>query len=116
MTLSIFSPNPGPSPGTERKSKPKLLSADFGEGYTQTVPDGTNVIKRQMTLRWEGVTLAQKQAIIGFFETQAGYQPFYYTVFGDSVATRWLCEEWEDSLDGMWKITATFKQYYGVLT
>ena len=116
MALNVFNPDPGPSPGTARKAKPKLLAADFGEGYTQTAADGVNFIKRQMTLRWDGITLAQKYAIIAFFENQAGYQPFYYWMYGDTAPFRWTCEEWEENLDGAWKITATFKQYYGVLT
>lgn len=116
MTLNTFAPIPGPSPGTSRKTKPKVLQAEFGDGYTQSVPDGINFLKRSITLRWDGLTYAQKEAIISFFEQHGGYQPFYYTMTGDASATRWLCTDWEDSIEGAWKINANLKQYYGVLT
>lgn len=117
-TLVTFTPVPLPSPGTSRKSKPKLLKADFGDGYTQTAPDGTNWIKDTATLTWDALTLTQANTIDAFFYTQGGWNPFYYTLSDDSTPSRWTCEDWELTRGegGIRKITASLIKYYGVLT
>lgn len=116
MALDTFAPNPGPSPGTLVNTKPKLLESNFGDGYTQAAADGTNWLKRTVQLRWDGLTPSQKATIEGFFIAKGGFTPFYYTIAYESSPTRWVCKTWKCTLDGVWQITASFTEYFGVLT
>lgn len=118
MTLNTFSPVPAPSPGTNKKVKPKLLKADFGEGYTQYAADGMNSLKQTVTLTWDLLLPSQSDAIMNFFAGQGGWQPFYYTISDDVAGPlRWLCEDWteERGQGGIRKVTASLTQYFGVL-
>jgi phage-related protein len=118
MALNTFTPPVAPSPGTNRKTKPKLLKADFGDGYAQTAADGVNWLKSTVTLTWDILLPTDATTIITFFRNQGGYTPFYYTLSDDSTANRWTCEEWseERGQGGLRKVTATLTQYFGVLT
>lgn len=119
MSLNTFSPAVAPSPGTDSKLKPKLLVADFGDGYTQASPDGVNWLKRTVTLTWDTLLPSQADAIDAFFRAQGGYIPFYYTVSDDPLgAQRWTCVDWSQQRQsgGLRKFTAALTQYFGVLS
>lgn len=112
MALLTFNPPVGPSPGTRKGRDIKILEADFGDGYSQPTPDGYNHIRRTLSLTWEGVTKAQYQQIIAFFEQHEGVKPFYYRFAGDTSALKWICTSWEETAQGIYKITAEFKQSF----
>lgn len=54
--LVSFLPPRNPDPGMGRKPESKILSAGFGDGYTQETADGINHIRDVMTLTWSGLT------------------------------------------------------------
>jgi len=118
MALNTFNPDPPPSPGTDLKRKPKLLKADFGDGYTQAAADGINWIKGTLTLTWDNLTLSQAVAIDNFFIAQGGYIPFYYTPSDDTAPMKWTCEDWsvKRGQGGIRTITATLTQNFSTLT
>jgi phage-related protein len=118
MTLNTFNPDPPPSPGTDIKRKPKLLKADFGDGYSQATRDGVNWIKNSLTLTWETLTLDQAVVIDTFFSDQGGDVPFYYTVSDDLAPTKWTCEDWsvKRGQGGLRTINATLTQNFSTLT
>lgn len=117
MTLATFTPPRAPSPGTSYKAKPKILKADFGDGYSQSAADGTNWIKSTVSLTWEALTPTEEQSIVTFLRTQGGYIPFWYQLSDAPASQRWLCEEWqvERGQGGLRKVSATFTEFFGVL-
>ena len=72
MTWGTFTPPYAPIPGTEDKPEYKILQADFGDGYTQSTADGLNNVRRVLTVAWDGLTVAEANAIINFFVDQTG--------------------------------------------
>ncbi|TIX27745.1 phage tail protein [Mesorhizobium sp.] len=115
MTWQTFNPPVAPSPGTRNKPEIKLLKADFGDGYTQTSPDGLNHIRRTLSLNWECLLPWQKDQIVQFFEDHAGWEPFYYTPSNENQPVKWTCEDWDDTRasDGF-KVSAILKQDFSV--
>lgn len=112
-TLPTFEPPVAPSPGTTFKPKVKVLETEFGDGYTQSTPNGLNNIREHAQFRWNGLELWQMQAIIGFFEARKGAEVFYYRPAGYADPLKWTCKEWEKTFDnGVWKITASFVQSF----
>jgi phage-related protein len=67
MALETFSPSIAPSPGTGFTPVIKLREADFGDGYSQSSPDGLNHIKMKVELSWRGLTAAQLSELRSFF-------------------------------------------------
>jgi phage-related protein len=112
MALPTFNPSVKPSPGTAFVPVVKILAAEFGEGYSQPMPDGINNIRETVSLSWGGLTQAQMLSIINFFKARKGTQPFYYQPAGFSSPLKWTCKEWDYRLEGVWKVTAKFEQSF----
>ncbi len=94
MPLLTFNPNPRPSPGSQVTRTLALNEAEFGDGYTQASPRGLNHQRLTITLKWEGLTPSQKDALEAFFVQHGGYRAFAYTPLGFSGALKWTCKEW----------------------
>lgn len=102
MALPTFAPDPAPSPNPQAAPVVKLRKVEFGDGYTQSSPDGLNHIRETVELEWPALTLAQKDALDAFFRARGGYQSFLYQPWGFSAALKWTCADWS------WAGTAPF--------
>ena len=51
--------------------KQRLLSAQFGDGYFTSAPDGINSIFEEWSVSWEGVPLADRNTIVAALLTAA---------------------------------------------
>lgn len=107
MPLLTFAPEIAPSPGTTTRTQAKLHKAEFGDGYSQAVPAGLNHLRREITLKWDGLTEAQKTYIDEFMRDHGGYKTFYYQPTGYAAPVKWTCEEWGFSAGAPW--TASLK-------
>jgi phage-related protein len=117
MTVSYtFIPPFNPDFGTERKKKPRVLKAEFGDGYAQRAGDGLNNRPVTLNLAWTNLTTSEKNDIIDFFEARKGYQSFYYTYQDENSPKIYVCEEWSHTHTDAtnYTITATLQQVYDV--
>lgn len=114
MAITTFAPAVPPSPGSDIKTTVKKLQAEFGDGYSQAVPDGINSIRRELSLNWDMLTPDQSAVIIAFFEARGGCEPFYYTPSDDASPKKWTCDDWREKRGdgGFRSISATFKQSF----
>lgn len=112
MTLPTFSPIVAPSPGTRVAPKLSLLEAEFGDGYTQSAPNGLNHRKETMTLRWDGLTEAQFIALRDFFRERGGYKSFYYQPRGEAQPMKWRCKDWSGADRSPWSFEAKLEQSF----
>lgn len=114
MSLDLFNPPVAPSPGTFRKPELKLLEAEFGDGYTRTVPDGMNHIRKVYELRWDVLTQGQADAIEAFLEGKGGSTPFAYKHAYTAAPVKVTCKEWgrTDAGAGLCSFSATFRQSF----
>jgi len=118
MTLQTFTPARAPAPGTSRKPKIKLLTAEFGDGYTQETRDGMNHIRRTLTLTWDTLTPSQADDLSDFFVEHGGDTPFWYTPSNESTPVKWTCKDWSDTAEkqGFRTFRATFEQSFSLVT
>lgn len=116
MTIPTFYPPVAPSPGTTQKPELRLLRADFGDGYSMTVRDGMNHIRKTISLRWDVLTAGQAKQIVDFLEERGGDQPFYYTPARTNVPIKFTCDEWQETQNaaGLSALTATLKQDFNL--
>jgi phage-related protein len=109
-----FTPPVHPDWGMERNFAPRVLKAEFGDGYAQRAADGINNNPVSISATWTNLTTAEKNTILNFFVARKGYQAFLYQYVDETSPKAYVCEEWgythEDA--GGYTVTATFVQVF----
>lgn len=95
MANPTFTPPIAPSIETTRSIKPRVLMADFGDGYTQRAPDGLNAQMETITVAWSRLKPADAATIVAFLSARAGAEAFLWTAPRDSTPKLWIAESWE---------------------
>jgi phage-related protein len=68
-----------PSFGSPESSQPKVLEADFGDGYSQRVRMGLNSDPKTWDLRFDNRADAERDQIRNFLEARGGVEAFDWT-------------------------------------
>ena len=123
-----------PSLPINETREPKILSAEYGDGYIERTPDGLNADRKNYTLRWDVLTRFQRIILSSFFEYHEGVHYFYWVhPFEEAIKAelkkrptpftyeperlKILCKSWgvEESDNGVYcSITAEFMQVFDV--
>ena len=105
--------------GLQVQSKPKVLIADYGDGYTQRLANGIQNLQQQYKISITNRKKADIDDIASFLETKGGVTAFTFTVpdtnSGSSeLAIKVICAEWQQewSHDDYYNISATFQRVY----
>lgn len=72
-----FTPDPGPSYGTQLADTFRTQMATMGDGYRQSADDGPNNIQRKWKVSFTSITSAKAAAIRAFFRSTR-LQPFLW--------------------------------------
>lgn len=102
-----------PSYPASRPVKPKVLKAQFGDGYESRTGDGLNPISRTWNLQFNNRLKAEIEAIDAFLMARAGSESFDWTPpLGG--AGKWVCEAWEPTLTQpvFHSMSATFREVF----
>lgn len=115
MTIPTFIPARRPIIGESVAVTARTISPSFGDGYSQTTIDGLNALSRKATLRWQGLSIAQKDNIQDQFEVFSGTS-FAYQLPIENVVRIWRCISWTvNDTDGVvFTIDATFDQAFDI--
>ncbi len=102
------------SPGSSQEVTARVLKAQFGNGYAQRMGDGLNAVTAEYQVSFDSLTKAEAQAMNAFFRERAGWQAFYFTPPGESVARMWTCEKWRiANADAIYDtVSATFSEVF----
>jgi phage-related protein len=73
--------------------KPRVLTAQFGDGYGQRVADGLLTQFEIWTLNFSRRTPAEWDALLAFLEARNGVEAFDWTSPLGTVG-KWICTEW----------------------
>ncbi|MDY8111158.1 phage tail protein [Fulvimarina sp. 2208YS6-2-32] len=114
MALPTFTPPCNPSPGTTETHEPKVLRAEFGDGYTQATADGINHDRADLEATWEILTPDERDEMVTFFKARGGYAPFFYKFPWHAEALKWTVARWTETIvSGSYhRMTATFRQSF----
>lgn len=69
----------GISKSSTKKVKYNTLQMNFGNGYSQTAPDGINNRIESWSLKWDGLTLTDRNALWAFFDQVGCFQAITWT-------------------------------------
>lgn len=104
------------SPGSALAHTPRVLKANFGNGYSQRTGDGFNTDQRTLTARFENLNTAEAQIIEDFLRARAGVQPFWHHVpsSGGTEKALFTCDDWSRSFNDpeYETVTATFVECF----
>ncbi|MCE2910216.1 MAG: phage tail protein [Burkholderiaceae bacterium] len=94
--------------------QPRVLTAQFGDGYQQRVGDGINIAPEEWSLRFSTRTPAERDAILAFLEARNGVESFDWTSPRGTVG-KFICPTWSYTPDNAATntVTATFRQVFG---
>jgi len=79
--------------GQAKTSTPKVVEADFGDGYTQRALDGINGVKPTFNVALTSLSLADANTITAFLEARGGYQAFLWTPPNEAQQV-FRCKTW----------------------
>lgn len=112
-----------PSLGFQKASKPRVLVAQFGEGYQQRMSDGLNTQNTQWSLQFINKPKAMAEAIELFLATagtgdvtEGGKAYFYWNPPGENATYRVICQDWSIEYTSSFSATvsATFIRVFEV--
>lgn len=113
--MPTFSPPRNPTYGYNRKRKPKMLMAEFGDGYAQRAGDGINNNPRTLSLNWGMLSKTEMEAIIAFFDTRSeDASSFDYTLPDETSSKKYIVTEYEDVHDEYdnYEVKAKFQEVF----
>lgn len=103
-----------PDRGFNTETTPRVLTAKFGDGYSQRVADGINSLEQTWTLSFNSRSLTEVTAIESFLVTKGGITRFTWTPPDSSTEYRVICSRWNISYETniSRNISATFERVY----
>lgn len=118
---------------TPVRTKPRILRADFGDGYSQRLADGINTIQEIWTVSFKNREFDEADDIYQYFESLGGVESFdltYWDSNDDSpptseydgektikvIATDWtrtyIVAPATSATEGIYTVTATLERIY----
>ena len=107
-----------PDKSMTRSTKPKVLFAQFGDGYEQRLADGIYTLEETFQVSFNTRTKEEIDDIVAFFENKAGVTAFTYTIPDSNnsgeTAIKVVCSTWNKTwaYGDYYSATATFKRVY----
>jgi len=103
-----------PDRGFKTTTKPRVLSAKFGDGYEQRLADGINHLVNSWNLTFKSRSVTDAEDIDTFLTARGGVESFDFTPPGASTSVKVTCSQWDISYPASIgrDITATFVQVF----
>lgn len=106
-----------PSRSFSRKSKPNVVSAQFGDGYSQRIRRGINTLSDSWEVSFINQPLNIAEQIIVFLTNKAGSEYFLFNPPGDINTYKVICQDWSTEYTSHISrtITTTFIRVYDII-
>jgi len=108
-------PNIAPDYGLSKESAPVVRKVQFGDGYEQRLRFGLNQNPKAWDITWNNITNADANTIEDFLNARAlDYASFTWTPPDSGVAYKWVCEQWNKTMNAFNRntIKAKFRQVF----
>ena len=83
-------PNIEPDKSSSRRRTPRILRAEFGDGYLQAAGDGINPFKEEWDLSFTNRPKDDIDTIVEFVEEKNGAEAFLWTPPDEVTAKKWF--------------------------
>lgn len=98
-----------PDKALKQDMKPRILKAQFGDGYMQRARDGINTITESWSLTWKNRSVTDGQKLIDLFEDTDGIHTIIWTPPYASDSIKVIVESWNVSYPQMNVLTIQAK-------
>ena len=114
MSIQTFNPPDIPNIGSGGSHEYRILSAGFGDGYSQEAGDGINTKESSYNLVWSLLSVAECESIMNFLDNHGGYKAFKYTLPGHSTEQKFKCRSYSDVWEkgNKMRVVAVFEKVY----
>ena len=117
--ITGFSAPVQPDKGLTRSNTPRVLLANFGDGYEQRLADGINVLNQDMNISFSTRPKAEIDDLVAFFESLGGVDKFKFNLEDSNEGSNTetilcVCQDWNQSwaYDNFYSLTTTFRRVY----
>ena len=100
--------NINPDRGLKAESKPRVLKANYGDGYEQRVANGINNTPEVWSLTWKNRTTIDANKIIAFLEDKGGVTAFDWYPSSYSILSNTTGESAHKLIDADQHFTARY--------
>lgn len=108
-------PSIAPDYGLTKQSEPAVRRVQFGDGYEQRIRAGINQNPKRWNITWSNITNTEASQIEAFLDARADdSQSFDWTPPDSLTSYKWVCEQWDKTMNAFNRntVTATFRQVY----
>ena len=114
MPAPTFSPPVPPTIGLSRTTRPRVLVAQFGDGYSQRTANGLNSQPSEWSVSWSPISLTNAETIRAFLASRGGVEAFRWTPPGAGSPVVVICPQWAFSYrgGGLADMQATFVEVF----
>src|SRR5688572_3201304 len=77
------------SQGSTRTRKNRVLTAQFGDGYSQEAPDGINTLVDEWSIRYDNLNLTDRNTLWTALDAVGAWDYFTWTAPGDGSSKKW---------------------------
>lgn len=94
--------------------KPRILEAQFGDGYSQRSADGLNADPIETDLIWQNIPAAEADVLDAFLTARGGHESFTYTLPNESTARVFVAPEWSraDDVPGLASLSVKLREVF----
>lgn len=100
----------------KEQTTPRVLRAQFGDGYTQRAIDGLNNLPRTLNVTWANFSDTDIQTLVDFFEARAGVEAFDWMQPKDTSTRQYIASVWNRTATApafeVSTLTATFEEVF----
>ena len=106
-----------PSKSITKSIKPRVLTAQFGDGYSQRISNGINYITREWSISFNSKSITDANNIENFLAARKGAEGFLWNPPGETTTYSVICPERSRTYDShiSASIQAKFVQIFDVL-
>lgn len=114
MTYLTFNPPVGATLETTIDTTPRVIKAQFSDGYSLAARDGLNSVLPTLQVGFQGSPV-EIDAIVAFFADRGGADPFYWTAPWEASARLYRASTWSRSFvaGNIHKISVKLEQVPG---
>lgn len=114
MSYPTFNPTIGATLDSTIDTTPRVIKAQFGDGYSLAARDGLNTILPTLQVGFQG-SPDEIDAIVAFFADRGGADPFYWTAPWEASARLYRAPTWSRSFvaGNIHRVSAKLEQVPG---
>jgi phage-related protein len=103
-----------PSGGASETVEPRVLEAEFGDGYFQRAGDGLNALGSEFTVVWDNLEADEADTLVDFLRARAGVEVIDWTPPRYDAAIKVVAPRWTRTanLAGFDTVAVTFRQVF----